>query len=238
MSTKQVKLICIFILTILLNSWHSYSANRYWVGNNSNKNWNVTANWSATSGGSGGASVPGVTDSVYFDNGGPGQVILDVNISIARFTMQASYTDTIKQNGKTITTTSIGMQLNGGTFLGNTGNISVSGNFTLAGTNFISTSSTLTISREYSFTSGNFVHNNGTVRFSGAATTNTRTISGSTDFYDLLLAPSGAITYVFNASSVFNVKHNLTESGTYSIKINEGTTHSSELLRKQSNNPL
>jgi len=40
-------------------------ASRYWVGNLGN--WNDTAHWSATSGGAGGASVPGKDDDVFID---------------------------------------------------------------------------------------------------------------------------------------------------------------------------
>ena len=41
-------------------------ANRYWVGGSGN--WNDTSHWSATSGGSGGASVPNSNDSVIFNS--------------------------------------------------------------------------------------------------------------------------------------------------------------------------
>lgn len=40
-------------------------ANRYWVGGTGN--WNTTAHWSTTSGGSGGASIPTSSDNVIFD---------------------------------------------------------------------------------------------------------------------------------------------------------------------------
>ena len=40
-------------------------ADRYWVG--SGGNWTDTANWSTTSGGSGGSSVPTSSDNTYFD---------------------------------------------------------------------------------------------------------------------------------------------------------------------------
>lgn len=40
-------------------------ADRYWVAAASN--WNDTANWSTTSGGSGGASIPGSSDVAIFD---------------------------------------------------------------------------------------------------------------------------------------------------------------------------
>ena len=43
-------------------------ANRYWVGGSGTWNDTSTTNWSATSGGSGGASAPTAADSVFFDS--------------------------------------------------------------------------------------------------------------------------------------------------------------------------
>jgi hypothetical protein len=43
-------------------------ADRYWVGGTGTWNSSNTANWSATSGGAGGASVPGGSDDVFFDS--------------------------------------------------------------------------------------------------------------------------------------------------------------------------
>jgi len=40
--------------------------NRYWVGGTGN--WNDTSHWSASSGGSGGASVPTSNDDVFIDS--------------------------------------------------------------------------------------------------------------------------------------------------------------------------
>ncbi|MEK7529492.1 MAG: hypothetical protein AAB570_01075, partial [Patescibacteria group bacterium] len=39
------------------------AANRYWVGTSTD--WSNTNNWSATSGGVGGATVPGVNDAAF-----------------------------------------------------------------------------------------------------------------------------------------------------------------------------
>lgn len=44
-------------------------ANRYWVGGTGIWNTTNTANWSATSGGAGGASVPTIDDDVFINNG-------------------------------------------------------------------------------------------------------------------------------------------------------------------------
>jgi hypothetical protein len=70
-------------------------ANRFWVGGTGTWN-NTTTNWSASSGGAGGASVPTINDSVFFDNnsGGSGFIVTcDTNfnpsISEIKFTRTA-----------------------------------------------------------------------------------------------------------------------------------------------------
>jgi hypothetical protein len=216
-SLKKLKAAGLFML-LLISSMTIAGNKRYWIGNGTNKNWNATSNWSETSGGAGGAAVPGSTDSVYFDANGSGQLILNADMTIKMLTMGA-YADTIKQNNKIIW---IGGDciLNDGTFWGDAGTISVIGNFTLAGARFKSTSSTLTISGNSNFLSGFFLHGNGTVRFA-----NTSMISGSADFYDVLLLSGAAAVYTFDIASVFNITHLLTQSGSQQIKINGGTVN-------------
>jgi len=52
-------------------------ANRYWVGGNGTWDGSNTANWSTSSGGAGGASVPTIADAAYFDaNSGDGDVVV------------------------------------------------------------------------------------------------------------------------------------------------------------------
>jgi hypothetical protein len=53
-------------------------AARYWV-NGGTGNWSSTTNWSASSGGPSGASVPGVADDVFFDGNGNSNCVVDVN---------------------------------------------------------------------------------------------------------------------------------------------------------------
>lgn len=57
---------------------------RYWIFNNNSAyaNWNDNANWSNTSGGSGGYSYPTVEDVAIFDNNGLGNCRLNVNVTI------------------------------------------------------------------------------------------------------------------------------------------------------------
>jgi len=63
-------------------------ANRYWIAGSAG-NWNDTANWSTTSGGSGGASVPGASDDVIFDTNGAGNCTVNVNINVLSITLSS-----------------------------------------------------------------------------------------------------------------------------------------------------
>tara|TARA_R110002050_G_scaffold97893_3_gene203434 strand:+ start:18618 stop:27962 length:9345 start_codon:yes stop_codon:yes gene_type:complete len=57
------------------------AANRYWVSNVSS-NWNNTANWSTSSGGASGATVPTTGDFVYFNASGTGDCTFDIPVAI------------------------------------------------------------------------------------------------------------------------------------------------------------
>lgn len=67
-------------------------ANRYWVGGSGTWNSTNTTNWSTTSGGAGGASVPTSADSVFFDQAGTytvnmgNQSCLDFNVTAGTVT--------------------------------------------------------------------------------------------------------------------------------------------------------
>lgn len=56
-------------------------ANRYWVGGSGTWNSTNVTNWSTTSGGSGGASVPTSADSVFFDDNSFATDVLNITIS-------------------------------------------------------------------------------------------------------------------------------------------------------------
>ena len=66
-------------------------ASRYWVSAVSS-NWNNTANWSTSSGGSGGASVPGASDDVFFDGSGLGDCVIDAAVNVQSIYNDDTYT--------------------------------------------------------------------------------------------------------------------------------------------------
>lgn len=75
-------------------------ADRYRVGTGGN--WNSTTYWSTSSGGSGGASVPGSADNAIFDSNTPtGTVTVDVAVDIVDLNC-AGWSGTLDQNGYTM----------------------------------------------------------------------------------------------------------------------------------------
>lgn len=200
-------------LLCLFTAADSYATKRYWVGTGSNKNWNSTGNWSATSGGSSGASVPATTDSAYFNGSGTGQCIVNATMNVKRLEIAAGYTDTIKQGtGIGVTIGTGGMVLSGGYFTGSNGGIICQGIFTLSGTNFKSTSGRLTVQGNFTVTSGTFTHNSGEVFFTGIFN-----ISASITLYDCRFYPLSGVggTFTLDTANTLNVDHLLTVSGAY-----------------------
>lgn len=80
-----------------------FSADRYWIAS-STSNWNNTANWSTTSGGAGGASVPGTSDYVYFNASGIGNCNIDIAVQIDGINT-TGYTGVIDLNGNSFLST-------------------------------------------------------------------------------------------------------------------------------------
>jgi len=80
-------------------------AQRYWIATTSS-NWNNPSNWSLTSGGAGGASVPGPADAVIFNGAGGrnGTCVMDIAASVAGITVNG-YSGTINLSGFDLTTT-------------------------------------------------------------------------------------------------------------------------------------
>ena len=113
-------------------------ANRYWVASTAS-NWNNTANWSTTSGGAGGASVPGSSDDVIFDSNGSGSCNVDSDVDVLSFNF-GGYTGTFSASSYTFSVAN-DMNASGWTAIIDLGSSSwtVGGNYSMR---FISGSST------------------------------------------------------------------------------------------------
>lgn len=121
-------------------------ANRYWVGGTGTWNTSSTTNWSASSGGASGASVPTAADSVFFDQAGTYTVTmtgallcLDITVSAGVVTFATGTTPTLAVTGS--------MSLLAGTVWSSTGAIT----FNATTTGKTVTTNSVTISAPISF---------------------------------------------------------------------------------------
>lgn len=95
-------------------------AARFWVTGGTG-NWNSTTNWSATSGGASGASVPGSADTAALDaSSGSGTVTLDISPDIQTLTC-TGFTGTLAFGTNTISLNSTGTIFTGATTMTVTG---------------------------------------------------------------------------------------------------------------------
>lgn len=84
---------------------------RYWVGGTGTWNGTNTTNWSATTGGAGGASVPTTADNVFIDaNSGTGTITIAANVNCANLGCNG-YTGTLAGDGSIRTITVAGTVL-------------------------------------------------------------------------------------------------------------------------------
>ena len=169
-----------------------YSANRYWIGNLLNTNYNNSSNWSTTSGGSGGASVPGTSDTAIFNSASLFDCTLNVNVNVAAFRVSSGLLKTVTQTTNTITATHDAVFYSG-VFVAGSGDITV-GNLTVNGLAFTSTLGTLTISGNLSVNTLTFAQAAGNVIMNGSSlqTISVQGLINIVGFYNLKVDNSGA----------------------------------------------
>jgi len=136
-------LIRAFILAGMLGvSSTAFAASRYWVGGTATWDGTTTANWSASSGGASGASVPTSSDDVYFDgNSGTGTITLSSS-SVAQSITCTGFTGTISHPAAT--TLTIG-SASGGSLTFVSGMTYTLGNAATSAISFVSTTTGNTV---------------------------------------------------------------------------------------------
>ena len=197
-------------------------ANRYWVGGGGTWNTTSTTNWSATSGGTGGASVPTSADDVFFDQSATYTVTCAGSLICRNITVSAG-TVTFS-NGVTPTFSIYGsMSLLAGTVWSATGAISFVGattgktvttnGVTLSGPvsfNFVggswSLGSALTTTSSLTVNAGSFstANYNVTATQISSAGTSTRSISLGSSTVTLSLSASSALNLPINTGITFD----------------------------------
>jgi len=191
-------------------------AARFWVTGGTG-NWNDTSNWSATSGGASGASVPGSADTAALDSSsGSGVVTLDIS-PVIQTLICTGFTGTLAFGTNTISLNSTGTIFTGATTM------TVTGTPLIICTNNSATARTISpnavteansISFRVTAGTGNFTVTNGQIvkdldftdgtnptGYAGALSNSTITIYGSFKASTGMTRTAGTGVYTFAATS-------------------------------------
>jgi hypothetical protein len=193
-------------------------ANRYWVTGGTG-NWNSTTNWSATTGGASGASVPGTADSARFDGAsGSGTATLDISPTVQSlsFAPTTAFAGTFNFGSNTVTLNSTGTVFVGSTSMTVSGTPLIILTDTSATTRSLSPSA-VTEANSISFRvnggTGIFTLNNGSYRnidftdgtnptgYAGALQNSSPNIYGNFKASTGMTKASGTGTFTFAATS-------------------------------------
>ena len=193
-------------------------ANRYWVGGTAS--WDATAGtkWATTSGGAGGASVPTLSDDVFFDaNSGASTVTVaaaaaGLNLNFTGFTGTFAGASSVSVYGSLTLSSGMTWTQSGGlTFAGALSNTVTSNGKTIASSITFNGSGTwtlgdaLTSSSSITLTQGTFTTNNYNVTASSLSSnnSNTRTINlGSSTV--TLSGRNGVVNFLTSTNLTFN----------------------------------
>ncbi len=176
------------------------AANRFWVGGTGTLDSSDTTHWSATSGGAGGASVPGIGDAVIFDaSSGGGTVTVNFGgaISILSLAMGA-FTGTLdfSVNNNSIITGSpngTGINISGtGTRTLKMGNGTWTTNIIFAGASAWNASITTNLT---------FQPNGSTIVINGTTTNQTSFAGGGLAYNNITIGPNTSLGYFSVANS-------------------------------------
>ena len=202
----------------------AHAASKYWVSSGSSI-WNSSANWSATSGGSGGAGVPGSSDVAYFDGGGSnnGNCTIDATVDVAGLII-SGYSGTISQGTYNLVVGSSNFSQSSGTFTGGSGYLNFICNFSLSGGTFTSTSGVLYLTGNWTHTSGGtFNNNSGTMYFHGSSSVVFDVNITETYFNVTLLKTSSSYPVNISADDVLKVTGNLVWTTGYFWPLSSGS---------------
>jgi hypothetical protein len=142
----------------------------YFSYSNSNSSWNNTANWSATSGGAGGASVPTASDIAIFDgaSGSNGSCLLTAGSSVGGIQITSNYSGNFDLEGFTLDIGSTGASIAGGGITGNGSTITIDGDVSFNGGTFSNASGQNYVTGDINITGGILDFSSGEVFFTGS----------------------------------------------------------------------
>ena len=210
------------LLSALIVSLNLFSADRYWIAGAAS-NWNNTANWSTTSGGAGGASVPGAADVAIFDGNGAGNCTVDIAVTLGGITVNG-YAAIIDLNGNVFSVTSGNSTLTSGTINDTPGTsaftIASTGTSTFNGTTF---GAQVSCSTGRLFLSGSTFNNISSFTKTGA--NNDNSAGGNTFNMDATIALTGT-GHILTANTnpdTYNANATVNNSGTNIIYFSDNS---------------
>lgn len=228
MNSSLINLKLIFVFLLLFVSINTYSANRFWIAGSAS-NWNNTANWSTTSGGAGGASVPVATDQVFFNANGIGNCNIDAAVNIESIQVNAGYTGAIDLLGFLFTINGT----NNNVFAGGTINDTPASSFISITTTGTTTYSGTVFNTGNTVSSGRFNFNGSTFNIASTFTKtgagNDNSPGGNTFSQDMVFI-NNSINYLLlgnGTADIFNGNVTLTNNGSNNMYIaHNGAGHS------------
>jgi hypothetical protein len=142
----------------------------YFSYSNENGSWDNTANWSSTSGGVGGASVPIGSDIAIFDgaDGNNGSCLLTANSSVEGIQITSNYSGNFDLEGFGLTIGSTGVLIEGGGITGNGASIIINGDVSFSGGAFSNSSGQNQVTGDITITGGILDFISGEVIFTGS----------------------------------------------------------------------
>lgn len=200
---------------------------RYWVGGTGTWDGSNTTNWSATSGGAGGASVPGSADQVIFDaSSGTGTVTLGISPTIQQLDF-SGFAQTFNFQTNTITISSTASPaFTGSTSMTVTGTpviniVTSSIKNVIAGAVTESNSISFNVSGSSTFSISGSVRNLDFTGFSGQLSSGSRTIFGN-----LLLSATMTTGTTGNNTTTFAATSGTQTINTNGVTFNDNMTFS------------
>ncbi len=204
---KKITLLNLILFQFII----SQGASRYWVASSSSS-WNDASCWSATNGGSGGASIPGASDIARFTSAATGDCSISTNANVEGMNING-YSGTITQaSGNSITIGSSGFIQYSGTFISNS-DIDLNGEFDLRGGTLTLNSSSFYVSKDWLHSGGTFSCGYSTVVFDGSFTSPSgkiQMVSSNEAFYNLTFNLGAGSMNVFGNGDSLNVSNTLT----------------------------
>lgn len=201
-------------------------ADRYFVNGGVDNNWGSTSNWSTTSGGAGGASVPTSADAAFLDGNSPNCTVNASNraclsLNCTGYTNTLTMTFNITASGSVTLASGMTIAGSGSLTIAATATLTSNGKtwpndmlfsgtstFTLADNWTVSGSVTMPVANNAQTFNGNNLYVAGSLSFGFA----NQTISGTTHLH---LTGSGSIGGM--STGIFRLPWTINASGTYTV---------------------